>query len=498
MKRANVESVAAVDLGSNSFHMVVAQLDHDELRVIDRLRERTALAEGLDDSDRLKAKVADRALECLERFGQRLAHMPADSVRVVGTNTLRRMRESRAFLSKAQAALGHRIEIISGREEARLIYLGVTHAHVDDSRRRLVVDIGGGSTECILGEGPEILESDSLQMGCVRWSTKFFPNGEITKERMDRAQIAAGLELQGIARRYRSLGWESAVGSSGTIVACEEMVRAAGWSIRGITDKSLRKLRRALVDAGHVERLQLPALQPDRAPVLAGGVAVLSAIFKILDIEVLQASPGALREGVLHDLLGRIKHEDIREPTIRSFARRYRVDLEQAGRVERTALALLAQVAPVWELEDAASTRLLSWAARLHEVGLGISYSGYHRHGAYLVANADMSGFSREDQAQLAALIGNHRRRPDRAQFEALSPDLVESTLRLAALLRLAARLHRSRSPRALPPFDLFVRKRELRLEFAKGWLDEHPLSRADLEEESVQLAELGFELRVS
>jgi exopolyphosphatase/guanosine-5'-triphosphate,3'-diphosphate pyrophosphatase len=232
--------------------------------------------------------------------------------------------------------------------------------------------------------------------------------------------------------------------------------------------------------------------------VLAGGVAVLSAIFKILDIDVLQASPGALREGALHDLLGRIKHEDIREPTIRSFARRYHVDLEQAGRVERTALALLSQIAPGWELEDAASSRLLSWAARLHELGLGISYSGYHRHGAYIVANADMSGFSREDQAQLAALIGNHRRRPDRAQFDALSPDQVESTLRLAALLRLAARLHRSRSPRALPPFELFVRKRELRLEFAKGWLDEHPLSRADLEEESVQLAELGFELRVS
>jgi exopolyphosphatase/guanosine-5'-triphosphate,3'-diphosphate pyrophosphatase len=335
-------------------------------------------------------------------------------------------------------------------------------------------------------------------MGCVRWSAKFFPGGEITKERMERAQIAAGLELQGIARRYRSLGWESAVGSSGTIVACEEMVRAAGWSIRGITDKSLRKLRRALVDAGHIDRLQLPALQPDRAPVLAGGVAVLSAIFKILDIDVLQASPGALREGALHDLLGRIKHEDIREPTIRSFARRYHVDLGQAGRVERTALALLSQIAPVWELEDAASSRLLSWAARLHELGLGISYSGYHRHGAYIVANADMSGFSREDQAQLAALIGNHRRRPDRAQFDALSPDLVESTLRLAALLRLAARLHRSRSPRALPPFELFVRKRELRLEFAQGWLDEHPLSRADLEEESVQLAELGFELRIS
>lgn len=498
MKRAPFDTVAAVDLGSNSFHMVVAKLDHDELRVIDRLRERTALAEGLDDGDRLKSKVAERAIDCLGRFGQRLAHMPADSVRAVGTNTLRRMRDSRAFLQKAQAALGHRIEVISGREEARLIYLGVSHAHSDDSRRRLVVDIGGGSTECILGEGLEILESDSLQMGCVGWTVKHFPDGSITRERMEKAQIAAGLELQGLARRYKRLGWESAVGSSGTIVACEEMLRAAGWSEGGIDAKGLRKLRRALVEAGHASKLQLPALQPDRAGVLAGGVAVLSAIFKILDIDELHPSPGALREGVLHDLFGRIKHEDVREPTIRSFARRYHVDLEQAGRVERTALALLTQVVAGWELESAANERTLSWAARLHEIGLGISYSGYHRHGAYIVANADMNGFSKQDQQQLAALIEAHRRKPDPARFEALPSDLQEATLRLAVLLRLAVRLHRSRSPRALPELRLFVRRRELRMEFAEGWLDQHPLSRADLEEEANQLAQLGVELRVS
>ncbi|NUP94808.1 MAG: Ppx/GppA family phosphatase [Planctomycetaceae bacterium] len=498
MKRVPFDTVAAVDLGSNSFHMVVAKLDHDELRVIDRLRERTALAEGLDDGDRLKAKVAERAIDCLGRFGQRLAHMPVDSVRAVGTNTLRRMRESRAFLQKAQAALGHRIEVISGREEARLIYLGVSHAHSDDSRRRLVVDIGGGSTECILGEGLDILESDSLQMGCVGWTVRHFPDGAITRERMEKAQIAAGLELQGLARRYKRLGWESAIGSSGTIVACEEMLRSAGWSEGGIDAKGLRKLRRALVEAGHVSKLQLPALQADRAGVLAGGVAVLSAIFKILDIDELHASPGALREGVLHDLLGRMRHEDVREPTIRSFARRYHVDLEQAGRVERTSLALLAQVAAGWELESAAHERTLSWAARLHEIGLGISYSGYHRHGAYIVANADMNGFSKQDQQQLAALIESHRRKPDPALFQALPTDLQEPTLRLAVLLRLAARLHRSRSPRALPELSLFVRKRELRMEFAEGWLAEHPLSRADLDEEAGQLTQLGVELHVS
>jgi exopolyphosphatase/guanosine-5'-triphosphate,3'-diphosphate pyrophosphatase len=492
-----MDTVAAVDLGSNSFHMVVASLDDEQLKILDRLRERVAIAEGLDENDRLRPKVQERALACLERFGQRLAHMPPGSVRVVGTNTLRRMRESRAFLAKAQSAVGRPIEIISGREEARLIYLGVTHAHADDSRRKLVVDIGGGSTECILGEGHEPLETDSLQMGCVGYSLKYFSGGEITRERMQKAQIAAGLELQGLARRYKRLGWETCIGSSGTIVACEEMVRLSGWSSDGLTEKALRKLRNAMLDAGHCERLALPALQADRAPVLAGGVAILCAVFKILDVDVMRASPGALREGVLFDLLGRMRHEDVREQTIRSFARRYNVDLEQAGRVERTALHLLEQVRESWELHSTNHQRLLSWAARLHEIGLGIAYSGYHRHGAYIAANSDMPGFSRQDQQLLALLIETHRRKPSRDAFDALPADVQGPALRLCALLRISVRLHRSRAPRPTPAVRLYARREQLRLEFDGDWLAAHPLSRADLEEEVSQSRALGIELIV-
>jgi len=490
-----LETVAAVDLGSNSFHMVVASLDNDQLRIIDRLRERVALAEGLDESDRLRPKVEERALACLSRFGQRLAHMHADSVRIVGTNTLRRMRDSRGFLQAAQEAIGHPIEVLPGREEARLIYLGVTHSHADDSRRKLVVDIGGGSTECILGEGHEPLETDSLQMGCVSYSMRFFPGGEITRERMQRAQIAAGLELQGLSRRYKRLGWETCIGSSGTIVACEEMVRLSGWSDHGLTEKALRKLRNALLDAGRSDKLNLPALQADRAPVLAGGVAILCAVFKILDIDVMRASPGALREGVLYDLLGRIRHEDVREQTIRAFARRYHVDLEQAGRVERTALQLLEQVRESWSLHEPSHQRLLAWAARLHEIGLGIAYSGYHRHGAYIAENSDMPGFSRQDQELLALLIGSHRRKPSRESFQALPADSQESAMRLCALLRIAIRLHRSRAPRAAPTVRLYARREQLRLEFDKDRLEAHPLSRAELDEEVGQARALGLEL---
>jgi exopolyphosphatase/guanosine-5'-triphosphate,3'-diphosphate pyrophosphatase len=497
-RSAELESVAAVDLGSNSFHMVVARVVDGRPQVVDRLRERVALAEGLDDDQRLRPKFQERALACLERFGQRLAHLPRGSVRAVGTNTLRRARDTRAFLARAEAALGHPIEVISGREEARLIYLGVSHAHTDDARRRLVVDIGGGSTELILGEGAEPLETDSLQMGCVSYSLRYFDGGAVGRDAFRRAQIAAALELEGLARRYKHRGWQSCVGSSGTIVAAEEIVRLAGWTAGGITPKALRKLRRAMLEAGRVEALDLPGLQDDRRPVLAGGVAILSAVFKILGIESMRASPGAMREGVLHDLLGRLRHEDVREHTIRRFAARYHVDVRQARRVERTALVLLERVRDEWELDGEALERALSWAARLHEIGLSIAYSGYHKHGAYIAANADMPGFSRDDQRLLSVLILNHRRKPSLESFEALPAESAGTARRLCVLLRLAVHVHRARAPRVHLPFRIRARKDAVQLDFDRGWLDTHPLTRADLEGEVDDLNSLGFGLELS
>ncbi len=495
---APFDKVAAVDLGSNSFHMVVAHLAHGQLQVVDRLRERVALAEGLDADRRLQPKVQERALDCLTRFGERLRGMPPAAVRAVGTNTLRRARNSRAFLARAQEALGFPIEVIAGREEARLIYLGVSQARADDSERRLVVDIGGGSTELILGEGSDTLVSDSLQMGCVGWSLRFFAEGELTREAMQRARIAAGLELQGLSRRYRALGWQSCTGSSGTIVASEEILRLNGWSEGDITPKGLRKLRKALYQAARVEELAFPGLQDDRAPVLAGGVAILSAVIDSLGIASLSASPGALREGLLHDLLGRIRHEDVRDPTIRRFAQAYHVDLEQAARVERTALSLYEQVAPAWELAEPGLARLLGWAARLHEIGLSIAYSGYHKHGAYIAANADMPGFSREDQLVLSLLILSHRRKLLHAPFEELPEREATRALRLAFLLRLAVLLNRARSNRNLPAPRAVAAAGALELSFAERVLAEHPLTRADLEQEVESWREVGYELRLA
>ncbi len=491
------ETVAAVDLGSNSFHMVVAQQGDGGLVVLDRLRERVSLAEGLDESKRLKEKVTERALACLERFGQRLHEHPPGSVRAVGTSALRQAKNAEAFLTRAREVLGHPIEVVSGREEARLIYLGVAHLSAGAAHRRLVIDVGGGSTECILGEGYEALRTDSLHMGCVNFSLRFFAGGEITRERMKKAEVAAALELSPIARTYKHLGWDVCIGSSGTILGIESVLNANHWSEHGIDELGLKELARALIDRGHVDRLDLPGLPADRASVLPGGFAILRAAFKIFQIKSMQTSEGAMREGILFDLLGRIHHDDVRDETVRRWMQRYAIDAEQAGRVERSALFLLDRAAEDWSLESSEARRLLSWAARLHELGLSVSWSGYHKHGAYLVANGDMPGFSRQEQTLLAALILGHRRNLSEAVFANLPPQRMALALKLCVLLRLAARLNRSRSPRPLPALRLRIRKMRIELFFPTDWLEGHALTRADLEDEARILADVGVELVV-
>jgi exopolyphosphatase/guanosine-5'-triphosphate,3'-diphosphate pyrophosphatase len=490
-------SVAAVDLGSNSFHMVVARVQDGHVHVVDRLKERVALGEGLVKGGDLSGGAQRRALACLARFGQRLRDMPSRNVRAVGTNALRRAPNAREFLARAEPVLGHSIEVIPGREEARLIYLGVAHSRQDDPGRRLVVDIGGGSTECIIGRRFEPLLMDSLYMGCVAWSMRHFEGGRVTKKSMRRARLAARLELRPIRRRYRRVGWETCLGSSGTVLAIEEISRAAGWSKGGVTTKSLARLRDALIDAGRADRLELPGLDAERAPVLAGGVAILSAVFDEFGVEKMDASTGALREGVLYDLLGRFRHEDVRDRTIRRLALRHAVDAAQAARVERTAAKSLADVAKAWRLTDEDAKKLLSWASQVHEVGLSVAYSGHHRHGAYLVANSDLPGFSRDDQQLLATLILGHRRKLQPEAFAELPGGAAAREVRLCVLLRLAVLLHRSRSARRPPGLKLTARRESLHVRFAPGWLARHPLTRADLDEERRLLADAGFRLEV-
>ncbi len=476
--------------------MLVARLVDGEVHVVDRLRDRVALASGLDERKHLSKEVRLRALTCLKRFGERLQHMPRGSVRAVGTNTMRQVRDGGKFMDQAQDALGHPIEIIAGREEARLVYLGVAHSIENPTAgKRLVVDIGGGSTECVIGEGFTPIEADSLYMGCVVYSMRFFPDGEITRERFDEAQLAASLELQSIERRFASVGWDHAVGSSGTILSVQDILTANGWSEKGITPRGLRKLRKALSSAGHISKIALQGMPPDRAPVLAGGVAILLAIFDILGVERMEASQGALREGLVYDLLGRFRHEDVRELTIKRYSERYHVDVEQAARVEATAVTIFDQVADSWELFGEEPRNHLQWACRLHEIGLSVSYSGFHKHGAYLVMYSDMPGFSREDQHILSAIVRGHRRKWPAEEFEEMPEAQAAIAEKLCILLRVSVRLNRGRSVRAVPAIGAKGKKRSLHLTFPPGWLETNVLAHADLEEEAVLLRSVGYRL---
>ncbi len=488
------DNIAAVDLGSNSFHMLVARTKGGEPVLVDRLREMVQLASGLDARNRLSPESRDRAIECLRRFGQRLRHMASSDVRAVGTNTLRVAVDAGEFLMDAERALGHSIETISGIEEARLIFLGVTRTLPGPQRRRLVVDIGGGSTELIVGdEAPRDMES--LYMGCITFSRAHFGDGRLTAENWQRAELAALQELEPVTERFRAFDWEEAVGASGTIRAIDGLVRTYGWSREGITAEALGRLRDTLLKAGRIGRLKLEGLNPRRRMTIAGGAAILSALFEALRIDVIRRSEGALREGLLYDFLGRIRDEDVRARGVEALAGRAHVDRPQAARVEQTGLALLAQVAASWGLDARNARQFLSWASNLHEIGLDIAHSHYHRHGEYIVAHADLQGFSLPEQQVLATLVRSHRRRFPTEAIAALPRNWSAWTERLAMPLRLAVVLHRSRSPLPLPPIELSAAKNALDLRFPPGWLDEHPLTRADLETEEACLREAGYRM---
>lgn len=492
---SHIRTLAAVDLGSNSFHMIVGRFQNGQLQLIDRLREPVRLAAGLTDRNQLEPAVAQRALDCLERFGQRIRDLDPESVRAVGTNTLRRLQSGTDFLDQAQQALGHGIEVISGIEEARLIHLGVAHSLPDPGGRRLVVDIGGGSTEIIIGEGLLPVQLESLYMGCVSMSGRFFGDGAIRKSSMKDAILAARLEMQPSKHLFRRLGWSMATGSSGTIRTIRDVVVERGWSDNGISAESLKRLRTALVEAGHADKIDFTAVSEDRKPVFAGGVAILSAVFHALKIERMLHSTGALREGLLYDLVGRIQHQDMRESTVQALARRYHVDLEQGRRVEQTAFGLLDAVASAWELRRDDARQWLHWAALLHEVGLVIAHSGYHKHGAYLIEYSDLAGFSRRDQRLLAAMVRSHRRKFRRPVIDSLPAGMRGTATRLAILLRLAVLLHRNRSDQAPPAIRVSARSDRIALAFPEHWLDKHALTRADLTIERKHLKSTGVRL---
>ncbi len=483
--------VAAVDLGSNSFRLQVSRVVGGQPYTLDSIKETVRLAAGLQPDKTLSATSQRRALDCLERFGERLRGVPPEAVRAVGTNTLRVARNAARFLEQAEAALGVPIEVIAGHEEARLIFNGVVHSLPRASGRRLVVDIGGGSTEFIIGRGfkPQLMES--LYMGCVSHTARFFPEGRVSAKSFRAAELAAATELQVLTRKFRAGHWDPAAGSSGTARALSELLEQNGFAGQGITAAGLDFLRMRLTDAGDVRHLDLPGLRADRAPVLPGGLAIMCSVFRELGVREMQTTDSGLREGVLYEMLGRLEHKDVRAATVRAFVQRYGADARQARRVEKLCLGLFRQAAQPECYRQYAD--YLAWAATLHEIGMSIAHGGYHRHSAYIIDNADMPGFSKPEQAMVGGLLQAHRGRLTKVAERITGRDgwLMVLCLRLAVLI------HRDRSDIAAPRLRLALQRQGFTLDIGAAWLSRNALTQANLEAEMRHWQTLGLSFQV-
>ena len=491
------ELLAAIDMGSNSFHLAIARVDHGEVKKVASMSEKVQLAAGLDENKNLTEAAQQRGLACLSRFVGRLGSVQPNRLRIVATNALRQAKNGHEFIQKAAEILPKHIEIIAGREEARLIYLGVSHTMVN-SGRRLVIDIGGGSTELIIGEEFEPVHTESLQMGCVAFTKAFFVDGEINQKSFDKAVVAARKELSGIANTYKEAGWDTVVGSSGTIKACRQITVNMGWSNEKeeLTRDGLDKLKEKLLKYKHVAEMEFDGLKEDRRAVLPAGIAILYAIFDVLELDKLVYSDGALREGVMYDLLGRFQHEDIRDRSVQALMGRYNADPKQAERVVNMAQHLFDGVADSLKLTTEDSD-LLRRAAYLHEIGLAISHAGYHRHGAYLLQHSDIAGFSQIDQNHLSHLVAHHRRklRSD-ARVDVMKVG-GNKLVYLCLLLRLAVLLNHSRSDQMLPAIELTVGNAQQWQLSVSGNAAQWPLLVADLHDEQVQFKHWDVELDI-
>ncbi len=486
--------LAALDLGSNSFHMIIARYWQGDLQIIGKLQEKVQLAEGLDKNGQIHSAAAIRGLDCLSRFAQRLQTIPQGHLRVVGTNTLRRAKNADDWIEQAEALLKHPIEIISGREEARLIYLGVAHTSADEGGKRLVIDIGGGSTEFIIGEKFEPLATESLHMGCVGHQ-KFFPRGVLKPSQIDKAILAARREVLSIAQPFQKLGWSSCIGSSGTIRSIEQILLQNQWSDAGITLEGLHQIYEQIQKFHHIDELEIKGLKADRKNIFIPGFCILLGIFQQLNLRHLAYSEGALREGLLYDHIGGQSHEDVRDRTIRLLNNRYVIDVAQAERVHNTALHLFSPLDNSPRQAQIKARDLLRHAAELHEIGQAISHSQFHKHGAYLLQHADLPGFSNLEKTLIAALVRNHRRSLSAKAFQHLPKAWRQECLLLCLILRLAALLNYSRvdTPNLLP--QISVQNSKISLSFAKNSLQQHPLILAGLQQEQVYLQDIDWTL---
>ena len=485
---------AAVDLGSNSFHMVIARLTEGRMQIIDRIKERVRLAEGMDGQRRMSPEAMARGLDCLALFAERLTNIKPDQIRIAGTYTLRRASNARDFVREAAKVLNHPIEIISGQEEARLIYQGVAHTqHIEG--QVLVVDIGGGSTELIIGEGFEHKALTSRKMGCVSFTQSFFGNGKLGEKAFNAAVLEAQHQLAPIINQYRKLGWQSCLGSSGSIRTVRDVLQGEEWTDGAITLAGLERLKEEMLKHKRVDQLKLAGLTEERQGVFAAAVAILLGLFTSLPIERMEYSDGALREGLLYEFEERLQHHDIRERTALALSTHYRIDKRQATRVESSVLSLFDALSGPWEMPEEPYRAILGWAARLHEIGLAINYSGIHKHSAYILQNTDLPGFNQDDQALLAALVRFHRKGLKLSELPALPNHDEQTVLRCIRILRLAVAAHHRRQDNLLPEWNVQAAGDQLVVTLPLDWCDESKLLMQNLEKEHRYCHEQGWPL---
>lgn len=476
-KSPTFSEIAAVDLGSNSFRLQLARVVDDHLIFHDSLREAVRLGAGLNEKKELSSEAQTRAISCLKKFGERLRGMPQGAVRAVATNTFRVAKNSTGLLKAAEDALGFPIEIIAGIEEARMIFIGVSHGLPKSSDRRLIIDIGGGSTEFIIGQNLTPSKMESLYMGCVSFSLKFFPDGKLSAANFEKAELAASAEVQNIVHAFKAKFWDEAIGSSGTAKSLGDILRLNGFTDGSITVDGLERLKMALIKAKEVKNVQLEGLSSERAAVIPGGLSIMLAAFKLLGIKRLAVSSSALREGVLYELLGRLHNEDTRNLTVESFMRRYHVDRNQAEHVKTLALNLFDQINHDCQSNIEAKKQHLIWASQLHEIGISIAHSSYHKHSSYIIENADMPGFSRAEQEAVASLVRTQRRSLNKVTIAPIQDDNCALTM----VFRLAVLFNRSRLESSPPNLALKWGENEFNLEVEKKWLKQNPLTEQEL-----------------
>ena len=495
MQHSIPTNVAAVDLGSNSFHMIICSLKDGKLQTIDRLKEMVRLAAGMNQYKYLDQATQDKALACLERFGQRINNFPPNSVRIVGTNTLRQAKNAEQFIIKAEQALGHPIHIVSGIEEARLIYQGVAHSLAGNANNRFVMDIGGSSTEYIIGQNDTAHTKESLNMGCVTVSQNFFKKGALSKKAFKRATLFVEQQLEPFQDTFNSQNFDEAIGASGSLKAISSVLQAAGFSNNGITQAGMEALVSHLLALDNIEQVNLPTLSIERRPVFMGAVAIVYATLNTLNIQQMTVSDGALREGLVYDLLGRIYNEDIRSQTSRIIAERYHTDQRHSEQLKETICYMAAQLDdhPCFA-DNPASLQFLEWAAELHEIGFEIAHNQYQKHSAYILENGDMAGFSKQDQKILSCLVRNHRKKFSLARFADLPAPWRQHAPIMTILFRLASLLHRNRHS-VRPDFQINIDNKDITLTFPEQWLEQAPLTQADLKQEMHYLKAARFKL---